>query len=147
MNTPGPATSLRTWSCPLPQKLQRVYRRRSSLSFIVSLSSQPRVRPSRRSGRRGIMAPENLVGKAYALAADEDARTGDQSHPTLSMSLPAEGALRLVPLDLAALAPPSEDHGVAATFSFSFSFSPGLVGVRMMSSISPYSFAASEVRK
>ena len=24
MNTPGPATSFRTWSWPLPQKLQRV---------------------------------------------------------------------------------------------------------------------------
>ena len=24
MKTPGPATSLRTWSCPLPQKEQRV---------------------------------------------------------------------------------------------------------------------------
>ena len=95
------------------------------------------------------MAPENLVGKTYAFAADEDAGAGDQSHPTLPMSLPAEGALRLVPLDLAALASASEDHGAAATFSFSFSlsFSPGFVGVRMMSSISPYSFAASEVRK
>src|SRR5437879_1774412 len=34
MKTPGPATSLRTWSCPLPQNEQRVYLRRSSLSFI-----------------------------------------------------------------------------------------------------------------
>ena len=50
----------------------------------------------------------------------------------------------------------SEDHGygAATTFSFSFSFSfsffvlvGGLIGVRMMSSIRPYSLAASEVRK
>src|SRR5207302_8937876 len=33
MYTPGPATSLRTWSWPLSQKEQRVWRLRSSLSF------------------------------------------------------------------------------------------------------------------
>src|SRR5258708_31798788 len=43
MYTPGPATSLRTCSCPLPQKEQRVWRLRSSRSFmapsgLVSLS-------------------------------------------------------------------------------------------------------------
>src|SRR6266849_344840 len=99
------------------------------------------------------MAPENLVGKADAFNTDEHPRPRDQSHPSLALTLAAERALRLVPLDFAALALPSEDHGVAATFSFSFSFffslslSLGFVGVRMMSSIRPYSFAASEVRK
>src|SRR5579864_6115400 len=103
--------------------------------------------PSRRSGGRRIMAPQNLVGKTYALAADVDARTRDEAASPL-LGLPAEGALGPVPFDLVALAPASEDHP-AATFSFSFSFSEslalslslssGLVGVRMMSSIRPYS--------
>src|SRR5712691_11202453 len=104
--------------------------------------------------RRGIMAPENLVGKAYALAADEDSRTGDQPDASLPLLLAAERALRSMPGDLVSLRPASEDHP-AATFSLTFSSSldlslsttPGLVGVRMMSSISPYSFAASAVRK
>src|SRR5712692_5845305 len=148
MKTPGPATSLRTWSWPLPQKLQRVYRRRSSLSFIG-----PSQYPLRRGRRRGIMAPQNLVGKADAFAADKHSRACDQPHPSLTLELSAEGAFRLVPLDLAALALSAKDHGVAATFSFSFSsffsfsLSLGWIGVRMMSSIRPYSFAASEVRK
>src|SRR5260370_1524654 len=146
MKTPGPATSLRTWSCPLPQKLQRVSRRRFSFSFIGSY-----LYPLRRGRRRGIMAPQDLIGKADALAADEHARPRYEPHPTLTLSLAAEGALRLVPFDLAALALPAKDHGVAATFSFSFSFSfslslsAGLIGGRMMPSISPYPFAASEV--
>ncbi len=97
------------------------------------------------------MAPQNLIGKTDALAADENARACYEPHSTLTLQLTAEGALRLVPLDLAALALPAKDHGVAATFSFSFSFSfslsAGLVGVRMMSSIKPYSFAASDVKK
>jgi hypothetical protein len=100
------------------------------------------------------MAPQNLVGKADALTADENARAGDQTHPALTLELPAERTLRLVPFDLAALRFASEDHP-AATFSFSFSpslsfalsLSPSLGGLRMMSSISPYSFAASDVRK
>src|SRR6202165_3768360 len=101
------------------------------------------------------MAPQNLVGKADALAADENARARHPTHPALTLQLAAERALRLVPFDLAALALASEDHP-AATFSFSFSpsFSFALslsagfarLGV-MMSSISPYSFAASEVKK
>src|SRR5216683_2785636 len=97
------------------------------------------------------MSPQDLIGKADALAADEDARPCHEPHPTLTLCLAAEGALRLVPFDLAALALPAKDHGVAATFSFSFSFSfslsAGLIGVRMMPSISPYSLAASEVKK
>src|SRR3977135_1103501 len=97
------------------------------------------------------MAPQDLIGKADALAADEHARARDQPHPTLSLSLAAERAFRLVPLDLTTLALSTEDHGVAATFSFSFSFSfslsAGLAGVRMMSSIRPYSLAESDVRK
>jgi len=51
------------------------------------------------------------------------------------------------PLDPAVLALAPKDHEAAPTFSFSRSFSPGLGGVRMMSSIRPYSLAASEVRK
>src|ERR1700692_2262892 len=35
MYTPGPATSLRTCSCPFPQKEQRVCRRRSSRSVTA----------------------------------------------------------------------------------------------------------------
>src|ERR1700704_2493298 len=35
MYTPGPATSLRTCSCPLPQKEHRVWRLRSSRSVIA----------------------------------------------------------------------------------------------------------------
>ena len=95
------------------------------------------------------MAPENLVRKAYAFAADEDSRTGDQTYSALTLKLAAEGAFRLVPLDPAVLALSAKDHFAAApTFSFSFSLaSPGFGGVRMMSSIKPYSFAASEVRK
>src|SRR5207245_442252 len=88
-------------------------------------------------GRRGIMAPENLVGKAYALTADEHSRTGDQANSPLPLGLAAERALRTVPGDLVALCSASEDHP-ATTFSFSFSslsafalsFSPTLVGVR-----------------
>src|SRR5207245_2722041 len=116
-------------------------------SFFVSLG---------RCWRRGIMAPQNLVGKAYALAANEDSRAGDETDASFALILAAERALGTVSFDLVALRPASEDHP-AATFSFSFSvalslsvalsFSPGLVGVRMMSSISPYSFAASAVRK
>src|SRR5438105_2383846 len=116
-------------------------------SFFVSL---------RGCGRRGIMAPQNLVGKAYALAANEDSRAGDEADATFALILAAERALGTVSFDLVALRSASEDHP-AATFSFSFSavlslsvalsFSPGLVGVRMMSSIRPYSFAASAVRK
>src|SRR5579859_303184 len=146
MNTPGPATSLRTWSWPFPQNEQRVYRRRSSRSFIVT-SSTWGLCPSRRRRRRGIMAPENLVRKAYALAADENSGPGDQPYPALARGLAAEGAFRLVPVDPAVLASASENHAEAPTFSFSRSFSPGFGGVRMMSSISPYSFAASDVRK
>src|SRR6266849_7803816 len=101
------------------------------------------------------MAPQNLAGKADAFAADEHSRACDQPHPSLTLKLSAEGAFRLVPLDLAALALSAKDHGVAATFSFSFSFptffsfslSLVFMVVRMMSSIRPYSFAASEVRK
>src|SRR5437879_5547070 len=37
MYTPGPATSLRTWSWPFPQNEQRVYRRRSSDPLIEPL--------------------------------------------------------------------------------------------------------------
>src|SRR5579864_2628627 len=36
MYTPGPATSLRTCSCPFPQKEQRVCRRRSSRSVTAN---------------------------------------------------------------------------------------------------------------
>src|ERR1700681_1831479 len=98
------------------------------------------------------MAPENLVGKADALAADENARAGDESHAALTVQLAAERTLGPVPFDLAARSLASEDHP-AATFSFSFSlscaffFSPSLGGVRSMSSINPDSFAASDVRK
>ena len=66
----------------------------------------------------------------------------------LTLKLAAEGAFRLVPLDPAVFRFAAEDHVAAPTFSFSFSLvSPGLGGVRMMSSIKPYSFAASDVRK
>src|SRR5487761_456022 len=100
------------------------------------------------------MAPQDLVGKTDALTADENARTGDQAHPTLPLQLAAKRTLWLMPFDFAALRLASEDHP-AATFSFSFSpalsfaasLSPGFGGLRMMSSISPYSLAASEVRK
>jgi hypothetical protein len=34
MKTPGPEISFRTWSWPLPQNEQRVWRRRSFLSSI-----------------------------------------------------------------------------------------------------------------
>ena len=93
------------------------------------------------------MAPQNLVSKAYALTADEDARTGDESNATLTVELSAERAFRLVPLDPAVLVLSAKDHGAAPTFSFSFSFSPTFGGVRMMSSMRPYSLAASDVRK
>ena len=95
------------------------------------------------------MAPENLVRKAYALTADEDSGPGYEANSPLTLKLAAEGAFRLVPLDPAVLALSAKDHFAAApTFSFSFSFdSPGFGGVRMMSSINPYSFAASDVRK
>src|SRR6267142_203678 len=110
--------------------------------------------PLRRGRRRGIMAPQNLVGNADALTADENARAGDQPDSAFALELPTKRAFRPVPLDFAALALASEDHP-AATFSFSFSLalslapslSPGLGGLRMMSSMSPYSFAASEVKK
>src|SRR5205809_257772 len=100
------------------------------------------------------MAPEDLVGKAYALAADKYPRARDQTNTALALGLLAERALGSMPLDLVALASASEDHP-AATFSLTFSsswlsffvFSPGLLGVRMMSSIRPYSLAASAVRK
>src|SRR5438046_6403058 len=100
MKTPGPATSLRTWSCPLPQNEQRVYRRRSSLSFIDSFSLSLGLCPSGRGGCcRGIMAPQHLVGNADALAADENSRHRDYAHTQLALHLPAERALRLVPPD------------------------------------------------
>src|SRR5438874_13759109 len=117
MNTPGPATSLRTWSWPLPQKLQRVYRRRSSRSFIASYLST-----LRGCGRRGIMAPQNLIGKAYALTADEDSRAGHEADASIALLLAAERTFRTVSLDLVALRSASEDHP-AATFSFTFSAS------------------------
>src|SRR5215471_13581196 len=107
---------------------------------------------SRGCRRRGIMAPQHLIGKAYALAADEHPRPGDEANAPFALLLAAERALRAMLLDLASLRPASEDHP-AATFSFSFSGSfafsatPGFCGVRMMSSISPYSFAASAVKK
>src|SRR2546427_10659078 len=97
------------------------------------------------------MAPQDLVGKADALAADEHARACHEPDAALTLQLTAEGARRLVPLDLAALALPAKDHGVAATFSFSlffsFSLSAGLVGARVISSINPHSVAAPEGRK
>src|SRR5258705_13841837 len=98
------------------------------------------------------MAPENLVGKAYALAADENSRSGHKADPPFALSLAAERALCTVSFDLVALRSASEDHP-AATFSLTFSsslafsLSPGFGVLRMMSSISPYSFAASAVRK
>src|SRR6266498_1831229 len=100
------------------------------------------------------MAPENLVGKTYAVTADENSRARNKTDPMFALGLPAERALRSVPCQGVALVSASEDHP-AATFSFTFSsslsfdfsLSPGLAGVRMMSSISPYSFAASDVRK
>src|ERR1700720_119073 len=99
MKTPGPATSLRTWSCPLPQNEQRVYRRRSSLSFIAPSSRFLLGLCLSRRGRccRGIMAPQHLVRNAYALAADENPRTCYESHTQLTVHLPAERALWLVP--------------------------------------------------
>jgi hypothetical protein len=66
------------------------------------------------------MAPQNLIGKTYALTADENSRTGDETDPTFALGLPAERALRSMPGDLIALGPASEDHP-AATFSFTFS--------------------------
>src|SRR5260370_26341603 len=102
------------------------------------------------------MAPEHLIGKAYALTANEDSRTRDQADPSFALDLPAERALRAVPLDLVALRSASKDHP-AATFSFSFSavlsltpalsVAPGLGAVRTMLSIKPYSFAASALRE
>src|SRR5260370_37321149 len=102
MKTPGPATSLRTWSCPLPQKLQRVYRRRSSLSFIG-----PYLYPSRGGRRRRLMAPQNLIGKADAFAADENAWSCDETHPALTLQLAADEACLLLPLDPAPPLAPS----------------------------------------
>jgi hypothetical protein len=66
------------------------------------------------------MAPQNLIGKTYALTADENSRTRHEADATLALCLPAERALRSVPGDLIALCPASEDHP-AATFSFTFS--------------------------
>src|SRR5258708_1704972 len=113
----------------------------------------PYLYPLRGRRRRGIMAPQNLVGKADAFTADENARAGNKPDAVLTLQLAAERALRPMPFDLAGLALASEDHP-AATFSFSASLSlafslsaVGLFALRMMSSISPYSFAASEVRK
>src|ERR1700693_2250876 len=113
MKTPGPATSLRTWSCTLPQNEQRVWRRRSSLSFIDPSSRCLDGLYVSRRGRccRGIMAPQHLVRNAYALAADENSGTCYEPHTELALHLSAERALWLVPLDLAALPPASEDHG------------------------------------
>src|SRR5205823_13137083 len=87
----------------------------------------------RRGRRRGIMPPENLVGKAYALTADKYPRARDQTNAALALGLLAERALGSMPLDLVALGSASEDHP-AATFSLTFSsswlsffvFSPGL---------------------
>src|SRR5438093_12169639 len=98
------------------------------------------------------MAPQHLVGKAYALAADEDPRAGDQLHASFALLLAAERAFRTMSGDLVALRPASEAHP-AATFSLTFSWSlapslsPILPGARMMSSISRYSSAASPVRQ
>src|SRR5260370_17453389 len=111
MKTPGPATSLRTWSWPLPQKLQRVYRRRSSLSFIGSY-----LYPLRRGRRRGIMAPQDLIGKADALAADEHAGPRHEPHPTLTLCLAAEGALLLLTFHLAPLSLPAKDPWLSPNF-------------------------------
>ena len=65
------------------------------------------------------MTPQHLIGNAYAFAADENARAGDESDPSFALRLTAERTFRAVPFDLAALALASEDHP-AATFSFSF---------------------------
>src|ERR1700681_3107216 len=109
MKTPGPATSLRTWSRPLPQNEQRVYRRRSSLSFIDPSSRfLLGLCLSRRGRCRGIMAPQHLVRNAYALAADENTRTCYEPHTQLTLHLPAERALWLMPPHLAALPLSSE---------------------------------------
>jgi hypothetical protein len=91
---------------------------------------------------------------ADAFAAYENARARDEPYATLTLQVAAERAFRPVPFDLVALPLASEDHP-AATFSFSFSpsfsfalsLSVVLIGVRMMSSINPYSLAASDVRK
>jgi hypothetical protein len=68
------------------------------------------------------MAPQNLIGKAYALAADENSRAGDQADASFALSLSAERALGAVPGDLVALRSAAEDHP-AATFSLTFSAS------------------------
>jgi hypothetical protein len=68
------------------------------------------------------MAPQNLVGKAYALAADEDSRAGHEADASLALLLAAERTFRTVSFDLVALRSASEDHP-AATFSFTFSAS------------------------
>src|SRR5215472_219025 len=98
------------------------------------------------------MPQQHLVCARYAFAADENAGAGDQANPPFALNLAAERAFWPVPCDLATLRPASEDHP-AATFSLTFSssfarsFSASFGGVLMMSSINPYSFAASEVRK
>jgi hypothetical protein len=56
------------------------------------------------------MAPENLVGKADALAADENTRARNEPHTALAVDIAAEGTLGPVPFDLAAAALASEDH-------------------------------------
>ena len=48
------------------------------------------------------MAPENLIGKADALTADENARSRDEPHAALTMQFAAERTLGPVPFDLAA---------------------------------------------
>src|SRR5262249_50069611 len=111
----------------------------SVLSFVHGSLLQT-LRRRRRRGR--IMAPQHLVGKAYALAADEYSRAGDQLDASLTLLLAAERAFGTMPGDLVSLRSGSEDHP-AATFSLSFSSSfdlspaPTFVGVRMMSSIKP----------
>jgi hypothetical protein len=56
------------------------------------------------------MAPQDLVGKADALAADEDSWARDEPHPALALQFAAEGARRLVPLAFTALPFASKDH-------------------------------------
>jgi hypothetical protein len=57
------------------------------------------------------MAPQHLVGNAYAFATDENSRPGDKPHAELTLHLSAKRTLRLVPFDLAAFRFASEDHG------------------------------------
>src|SRR5258708_12975914 len=86
MYTPGPATSLRTCSCPLPQKEQRVWRLRSSRSFMAPsglLSLSP---------RRGAAAVRRGTAATVAAVAGRPRAARGERRSTVGVEAVAAGA-------------------------------------------------------